>query len=61
LLVETDGEAVRKEYLQRLADLTLHWRTRLTSVGGRLVESTTDGDPIDDVRRILVAIAGEGR
>ncbi len=59
VLVETDGEAVRKEYLQRLAALTGVWSERMKSVGGRLVEATTDGDPVDDVRAVLAAISGK--
>ncbi len=61
LVVETDGEAVRNQYLERLESLTQHWSDRLASVGGRLVATTTDGEPVDDVRRILAAIAREGQ
>ncbi|MEZ4220720.1 MAG: DUF58 domain-containing protein [Polyangiaceae bacterium] len=57
--VETDGDAVRSEYLQRLEALIEHWRQRLASVGGRLVLSTTDDDPVEVVRNVLAAVAGE--
>lgn len=52
-VVETDAGAVRSGYLQALESLAESWRSALTSHNGRLVECTTDDDPVEVLRSIL--------
>jgi uncharacterized protein (DUF58 family) len=63
-VVQTDGPAVRAQYLERLEARAAHWRETLARHGGALVRAVTTDDPVAVVRDILRAIArpaeGEG-
>jgi uncharacterized protein (DUF58 family) len=52
-VVETDAAVARAGYLQELERLSETWRSALVSHNGRLVECTTDDDPVDVLRAIL--------
>lgn len=52
-VVETDAAVARAGYLQRLAESAETWRSALLSHNGRLVECTTDDDPVEVLRNIL--------
>lgn len=52
-IVETDAGVARAGYLQALANVSEQWRTALSAHNGRLVECTTDDDPVDVLRTIL--------
>jgi uncharacterized protein (DUF58 family) len=56
-VVQTDGPAVRKEYLARLEARAAMWREVLAHHGGSLVRATTLDDPVRVVRDVLRAIA----
>jgi uncharacterized protein (DUF58 family) len=59
--VETDADAVREQYRQRLREHVAGWRRTLEREGGRLVESCSDDEPVRIVREIVQAIAGARR
>lgn len=52
-VVETDAAVARAGYLQQLAQSAETWRSALLSHNGRLVECTTDDDPVEVLRKIL--------
>jgi uncharacterized protein (DUF58 family) len=52
-IVETDAGVARAGYLQALGDVSNQWRSALVAHNGRLVECTTDDDPVDVLRAIL--------
>jgi uncharacterized protein (DUF58 family) len=52
-VVETDAGVARAGYLQALANVSDQWRSTLVAHNGRLVECTTDDDPVDVLRAIL--------
>lgn len=52
-IVETDAGVARAGYLQALANVSDQWRSALVAHNGRLVECTTDDDPVDVLRAIL--------
>ncbi len=52
-VVETDAAVARTGYLDGLAQLSERWRSALLSHNGRLVECTTDDDPVEVLRAIL--------
>jgi uncharacterized protein (DUF58 family) len=56
--VETDGSSARAGYLAALEAIAESWRRRLIQRGGRLVCATTSDDPVEVVRAILLAVAG---
>ena len=56
-VVQTDGPAVRTQYLAALDARAAHWREQLSRHGGSLVRATTADDPIAVVRDVLRAIA----
>lgn len=58
LMVDTDADTVRQEYLAALAELKQRWHERLSSRGGRLVTASSAEDPVSVVLRVLRAIAG---
>jgi uncharacterized protein (DUF58 family) len=57
-VVETDGDAVRAQYLEALAAIADRWQDRMLAVGGRLVRTVTSDDPVDAVRAVLGAAGG---
>lgn len=59
-LVETDGDAVREGYLENLTQLRRSWEERVIAVGGRLIPTTTDRDPVSVLHELLLAIRGGG-
>ncbi len=52
-IVETDAGVARTGYLEALARVSSEWRSALTAHNGRLVECTTDDDPVEVLRAIL--------
>lgn len=60
--VETEADSVRADYLAALQALTTSWEQRLLGRGGRLVSASTAEEPVEVVRRVLLAlsVAGEG-
>ncbi len=54
--VETEAGDAREQYLAALARLTADWETRLLARGARLVLATTDEEPVEVVRRVLLAL-----
>ena len=58
--IETDADAVRHEYLERLQRLRDTWEGRLTLRGGRLVGVSSSDDAVESVRRILFALGQAG-
>lgn len=52
-VVETDAAVARAGYLQALGRVSETWRSALVAHNGRLVECTTDDDPVDVLRAIL--------
>lgn len=58
--VETDADAVRHEYLNRLEQLRESWEARLLRRGGRLVAASSADDAVESVRQILFALAQAG-
>jgi uncharacterized protein (DUF58 family) len=59
--IEADPEAARTAYLEQLEALVSTYRTTLVRHGGELVRLTTTDDPVEAVRAIVRAIAGEAR
>jgi uncharacterized protein (DUF58 family) len=57
--IEADPEAARTAYLERLEGLVSAYRSTLVRHGGELVRLTTTDDPVEAVRSIVRAIAGE--
>jgi uncharacterized protein (DUF58 family) len=57
--VVTDATLVRKSYLEALEAVTQTWQQRLVERGGRLVRAATTDDPVDTVRKVLGAVAGD--
>ena len=55
LVVETDAEATRERYKERLAKLTGDWERVLTARGARFVRAVTSADPVMVVREIAQA------
>lgn len=58
LLIETDAESARVQYLEALEALAEAWDLRLLRRGGRLVRAVTDEDPVRIVRAVLEAAEG---
>lgn len=52
-VVETDAGVARAGYLQAMAQVSETWRSALVAHNGRLVECTTDDDPVAVLRAIL--------
>jgi uncharacterized protein (DUF58 family) len=55
VVVETDAEATRARYKERLAKLTEGWERALTARGARFVRAVTSADPVMVVREIAQA------
>ncbi len=55
VVVETDAEAMRERYKERLAELTAGWERVLTARGGRFLRVSTSADPVSVVRQIAQA------
>ncbi len=55
VVVETDVEVIRDQYLAALEAIRAQWDRALVSRGGRLVTATTSDDPVRVVRAILEA------
>jgi uncharacterized protein (DUF58 family) len=60
-IVETNADSAREGYLRALENIALEWNRRLLGRGGRLVRATTDEDPVDVLRRLLLAARGTFR
>ncbi|MFO0552776.1 MAG: DUF58 domain-containing protein [Polyangiaceae bacterium] len=58
-VVEADPDAVRAEYLRRLAQHRARWHDDLVGRGGALLHFETTTAPIDAVRSVLLTIAGQ--
>lgn len=56
-VVETDADAVRSAYLERMNAIADGWSRELAARGGRLVRATTDEPGVDVLRRVLLAAA----
>lgn len=54
--VETEASQARAPYLAALARLTEAWETRLLARGARLVLAGTEEEPVEVVRRVLLAL-----
>jgi uncharacterized protein (DUF58 family) len=52
--LETDAPAVRAGYLAALERVGKDWAGALAARGGRFVEASTDEDPVEVVRRIVL-------
>jgi uncharacterized protein (DUF58 family) len=59
-VVDTDVDAVRPIYLDRLANIASLWSKELATHGGRFLDATTDEDATQLTRSILFAIADAG-
>jgi uncharacterized protein (DUF58 family) len=57
-LVETDADATRDRYLERLDQIGAVWSRKLTDHGGQFVRAETTDDAADVVRKVVFAIAG---
>ncbi|MDB4998522.1 MAG: hypothetical protein JWM74_5954 [Myxococcaceae bacterium] len=55
VVVETDIETTRDEYLAALAALTNEWERALVARGARLVRAVTSDDPVKVVRAVIEA------
>lgn len=55
VVVETDVETTRAQYLERLADLESRWERALVARGGRFLKARTSDDPVRVVRAIVEA------
>jgi uncharacterized protein (DUF58 family) len=60
-VVETHGDTARAEYLDALERIAKSWNDRLLARGGQLVRALTNEDPVDVVRRVLLAAEGAQR
>jgi uncharacterized protein (DUF58 family) len=58
LIIETDAQSAREQYLRALDALAESWDRRLLHRGGRLVRAVTDEDPVSTVRAVLEAAEG---
>lgn len=56
--VETDAGQVRAGYLEALEALTEGYRARVVSRGGRFLPISTADEPVEVVRRVLLAFSG---
>jgi uncharacterized protein (DUF58 family) len=57
-VVETDADATRARYLDRLAEIERTWARGLTDHGGFLVRAETSDDAAEVLRSLVFAIAG---
>jgi uncharacterized protein (DUF58 family) len=57
-VVETDAEAARARYLDKLSDIAALWSRKLTDHGGYFVRAVTTDDAADVLRTTVFAIAG---
>lgn len=58
VVVEADPETARATYEAGLLALASSWHDDLLGRGGALIRATTSDDPVEVVRRLLLAIAG---
>jgi len=58
LVIETDAQSAREQYLRAMEAVAQAWDSRLLRRGGRLVRGVTDEDPVTIVRAILEAAEG---
>ena len=56
VVVETDVETTRVQYLDAMARLQNAWETTLIARGGRLIQSETSQDPVTVVRAVVEAV-----
>jgi uncharacterized protein (DUF58 family) len=57
-VVETDADATRQRYLEKLAQIAEAWSVKLTSHGGQFLRASTDDDPAAIMRKAVSAVAG---
>ncbi len=57
IVVETNADVTREQYVEALEAWTERWTAPLASRAGRWLRATTDDDPVDVVIRILRSIA----
>ena len=57
-VVETDADATRERYLERLGTIGQVWARKLTDHGGHFLRAETTDEAADVLRSIVFAIAG---
>ena len=57
-VVETDADAARARYFERLAAIENAWSRRLTDHGGHFLRAETTDEPAEVLRTLVFAIGG---
>jgi uncharacterized protein (DUF58 family) len=57
-VVETDAEAARARYMEKLAAIAATWSRKLTDHGGYFVRAATSDEPAEVLRTTVFAIGG---